>query len=187
MKNFVEPIKDKKVIQMIEKDLAKYSLRNQIIWAFGTNTGLRISDILALNINDVKNKQYLEIIEKKTKKYKRIQLNEKLQNLIQRYLIERENNYSINLEDPLFIGKKHCRLHRSQVYRFISDCCKKLGIKVNVGTHTMRKSFGYHHYRQFNDIALLQRLLNHSSPSITMRYIGIAQEELDNSYSNFQL
>ena len=102
-------------------------------------------------------------------------------------MIERDRTYAISLDEPLFVGKKHCRLDRSQVYRFINDVCLKLGIKVNVGTHTMRKSFGYHHYKKFNDVALLQKIFNHSSPSITMRYIGIAQEELDASYLNFEL
>ena len=166
MKNLVEPIKSKKDIEAIEKYLAKHSLRNQLIWVFGTNTGLRISDILALNVEDVQNKQYVEIIE---------------------YLKIRDKQYSLTNEEPLFIGKKHCRLDRSQVYRFINDVCRDLGISVNVGTHTMRKSFGYHHYKQNNDVALLQKIFNHSSPSITMRYIGIAQEELDESYINFEL
>ena len=82
MKNLVEPIKNKKDIEAIEEYLAKNSKRNQLIWAIGTNTGLRISDILALNVEDVRNKQYVEIIEKKTKKYKRFPLNQKLQKLI---------------------------------------------------------------------------------------------------------
>lgn len=187
MKNLVEPIKSKKDIERIEQYLAKHSLRNQLIWVFGTNSGLRISDILALNVEDVKNKQYVEIIEKKTKKYKRFPLNNKLRNLIKEYLKIRENQYSLTNEEPLFVGKKHCRLDRSQVYRFINDVCRNLGIAVNVGTHTMRKTFGYHHYKQNNNVALLQKIFNHSSPSITMRYIGIAQEELDESYINFEL
>lgn len=187
MKNLVEPIKSKKDIEAIEKYLAKHSLRNQLIWVFGTNTGLRISDILALNVEDVQNKQYVEIIEKKTKKYKRFPLNNKLRNLIKEYLKIRDKQYSLTNDEPLFVGKKHCRLDRSQVYRFINDVCQDLGISVNVGTHTMRKSFGYHHYKQNNDVALLQKIFNHSSPSITMRYIGIAQEELDESYINFEL
>ena len=187
MKNLVEPIKSKKDIETIEKYLAKHSLRNQLIWVFGTNTGLRISDILALNVEDVQNKQYVEIIEKKTKKYKRFPLNNKLRNLIKEYLKIRDKQYSITKDDPLFVGKKHCRLDRSQVYRFINEVCKNVGITVNVGTHTMRKTFGYHHYKQNNDVALLQKIFNHSSPSITMRYIGIAQEELDASYINFEL
>ena len=73
------------------------------------------------------------------------------------------------------------------MYRFLNEACEKLGISINVGTHTMRKTFGYHHYKQFNDIALLQKILNHSSPSITLRYIGIDQETIDISYNNFEL
>ena len=59
--------------------------------------------------------------------------------------------------------------------------------KTRFSTHTMRKTFGYHHYKQFNDVALLQKILNHSSPSITLRYISIYQEEIDSSYNSFEL
>lgn len=187
MKNLVEPIKNKKDVEAIENYLAKHSLRNRLIWVFGTNTGLRVSDILGLNVESVKNKQYVEIIEKKTKKYKRFPLNDKLKRLIKTYLFERDKQYSITGDEPLFIGKKHCRLDRSQVYRFINNTCKNLGIEANVGTHTMRKTFGYHHYQKHHDVALLQKIFNHSSPSITLTYIAIAQEELDETYINFEL
>lgn len=126
MKNLVEPIKNKKDIEAVEQYLAKHSLRNQLIFVFTCNSGLRISDVLKLNVEDVKNKQYVEIIEKKTGKYKRFPLNEKLKGLIKEYLMnERSRTYSITDDEPLFVGKKHCRLDRSQVYRFINDACKK--------------------------------------------------------------
>ena len=187
MRNLVDPIKDKEQVKAVEEYLKSYSNRNQLIFIFGINTGLRVSDILALDIADVKNRTYVEIREKKTGKYKRFPLNEKLKRLIKEYLKEREQKYSIGEGEALFIGKKHCRLNRSQVYRFLNKACEKLGISINVGTHTMRKTFGYHHYKQFNDIALLQKILNHSSPSITLRYIGIDQETIDISYNNFEL
>lgn len=187
MKNLVEPIKGKEQVKAVEKYLEGYSKRNQLIFIFGINTGLRVSDILALDISDVKHRTYVEIREKKTGKYKRFPLNEKLKKLIKEYLKEREKQYSISEGEPLFIGKKHCRLNRSQVYRFLNEACKAVGLNINVGTHTMRKTFGYHHYKQFNDIALLQKILNHSSPSITLRYIGIDQETIDISYNNFEL
>lgn len=187
MKGLVEPIKDRKQLQAVEDYLASYSKRNQLIFVFGINTGLRVSDILGLNIEDVKNKSYVEIREKKTGKYKRFPLNNKLKTLIREYLKVREKQYSISEDEPLFLGKKHCRLNRSQVYRFLNEACKELGININCGTHTMRKAFGYFFYKKFNDIALLQKILNHSSPSITLRYIGIAQEEIDVSYNNFEL
>lgn len=187
MKGLVEPIKDREQLKAVEEYLANRSKRNQLIFVFGTNIGLRVSDILGLNISDVKNKTYVEIREKKTGKYKRFPLNNKLKTLIREYLKEREKQYSIGEDEPLFIGKKHCRLNRSQVYRFLNEACKKVGITVNIGCHSCRKSFSYFFYKQHNDIALLQKILNHSSPSITLRYIGIAQEEIDISYNNFEL
>ena len=188
MKNLVEPIKNKKDLEKIENYLAMRNERNRLIFAFGINTGLRVSDILGLNIDDVDGKNYVEIKEKKTRKYKRFPLNSKLKVLIKDYLQnERCKKYSLSETEPLFIGKKHCRLDRSQVYRFLNEACENLCINANVGTHTMRKSFGYHFYKKYNDVALLQKILNHSSPAITLRYIGIAQEEIDFSYNNFEL
>ena len=67
------------------------------------------------------------------------------------------------------------------------ESCKEIGLTINIGTHSMRKTFGFFFYKQFNDIALLQKILNHSSPAITLRYIGIAQEEIDTSYKQFEL
>lgn len=188
MKNVVEPIKNKKDIETVEQYLAKRNRRNHLIFIFGINTGLRVSDILGLNIADVANKTYVEIREKKTGKYKRFPLNNKLMELVKNYLkTERKQVYTLDKKEPLFVGKKHCRLDRSQVYRFLNDACNKVGLSINVGTHTMRKTFGFHNYKQFNDIALLQKILNHSSPAITLRYIGVDQDEIDNSYRNFEL
>ncbi len=187
MKNVVEPIKLKKDIESLEKYLESSSKRNRLIFAFGINTGLRVSDILGLNIEDVKNKSFVEIKEKKTGKYKKFPLNNKLKILINEYLPERYKDYYPEENSPLFIGKKHSRLCRSQVYRFLNEACLKTKINVNIGTHTMRKSFGYFFYKKYNDIALLQKILNHSSPSVTLRYIGITQDEIDISYKNFEL
>ena len=187
MKNLVEPIKKKKDVEAVENYLSKLSKRNQLIWAFGINTGLRISDILGLNVEDVENKSYVEIKEKKTGKYKRFPLNKKLKQMIKDYLPERKEQYATVEGEPLFVGKKHKRLDRSQVYRFLNKACEDVGVKANIGTHTMRKTFGYFFYQKYNDVALLQKILNHSSPAITLRYIGIAQEEIDFSYNNFEL
>lgn len=174
MKNIVEPIKSKKDLERIEEFLEKHSKRNRLIFAFGINTGLRVSDILGLNVEDVEGKNYVEIKEKKTGKYKRFPLNAKLKALIKDYLMnERCKSYSLLDKEPLFLGKKHCRLDRSQVYRFLNEACKRLGITANVGTHTMRKSFGYHFYKKYNDIVLLQKILNHSSPAMTLKYISV--------------
>ena len=56
-----------------------------------------------------------------------------------------------------------------------------------MGTHTLRKTFGYHYYKKFKDIAMLQKIFNHSNPAITLNYIGIEQDKIDESYKNFIL
>ena len=96
----VEPIKSKKEIKKIEKILLNQSLRNLLMFKLGTNCGLRISDILALKIKDIKNKKYIDIIEKKTNKRRKIPINQKLSLLIKKYTKNK------NEEEPLFKSKK---------------------------------------------------------------------------------
>jgi integrase len=67
-KNTVEPIRNKKQIVAVENYLKSKNYRNMMIWVFGINTGLRISDILSLNVGDVKNKSFVKLKEKKTGK-----------------------------------------------------------------------------------------------------------------------
>lgn len=79
------------------------------------------------------------------------------------------------------------RMERTQCYRIINAACKKAGIEYRVGTHTLRKTFGYHHYQKFKDVAVLQKIFNHYSPQVTLRYIGIDHDIIDESYNNFIL
>ncbi len=178
--NFVEPVRSVKDLEKI-KNLLKLKKRDYLLFCLGINTGLRISDILNLNVADVLNRDYITIIEKKTKKRKKIALNETLQKLIKEFLSSKQKN------GALFKTRFNNRLDRVQAYRIIKKACNKINKDLVVGTHTLRKTFAYHHYKQFKDIALLQKILNHSSPAITLRYIGIEQEEIDFSYLAFKL
>ena len=162
-------------------------IRYYVIFLLSLKSGLRISDVLGLNIEDVENKDFVEIHEKKTKKYKKFPLDKQMQEIIKKYLVERRKQYSIDKYNPLFVGKKHSRITRTQVYRILNECAKDLGMTIRIGCHSTRKAFGYAHYKQYNNIGLLQTILNHSSPAITLRYIDVTQEEIDNSYLNLDL
>ena len=140
-----------------------------------------MSDILKLDVIDVKNKTHVEILEQKTGKYKKFLINSKLQKIINDFVKDAQN------EAPLFVSQKGFRLERSQVYRMLNDACRDVGIDANIGTHTLRKTFGYHHYQNFHDVAILQYLLNHSSPSITLRYIGITEDNVEETLQRFEL
>ena len=179
--NTVEPIKDLKLLKKIELYLEQQNLRDLLLFVMGTNTGLRVSDILALDVDDVKEKDFVVINEKKTGKYKKFPLNSKIKSLVKKFTLNKEQG------EPLFTTIYNNRMDRIHAYRIIKNACGKNGIKNYIGTHTLRKTFGYHHYSRFKDIALLQKIMNHSSPLITLRYIGIEQEEIDNSYLSFVL
>ena len=157
MNKKAEPIKNRKDIEKIEQYLKLHNKRDYVIWVLGMNSGLRVSDIVGLNVSDVVNKTHITIVEKKTQKLKSFYINDKLKRVLKDFTKGK------NLEEPLFLGKQGKRLDRSQVYRFIVRACKENGITAHVSTHTMRKSFGYHHYQKFKDPIVLQKIFNHSS------------------------
>lgn len=178
----VEPIRSKTDIKKIiewfyEHKKKKYA----VLFTLGIYSGLRISDLLKLKVKDVYNKTTITMREQKTGKYKLFPLKNELQILLNEFCAER------GLDEWLFTGKRKRKLDRSQVYRFLNQACAELEIDVNVGTHTMRKTFGYHHYKQFHDIGLLQTIFNHYSPNVTRRYIGITQDEINESYLSLNL
>lgn len=179
--NIVEPIRNKKDIKKIESILKKQSMRNMLIFTIGTNCGLRISDILNLNVGDVRNKDYISITEKKTRKYKRFPINSKLKPMFAKFTKGRK------LEEPLFLSIFNNRMERTQCYRIVNEACREAGLECKIGTHSLRKTFGYHHYQKFKDVAVLQKIFNHCSPQVTLRYIGIDQDMIDDSYNNFIL
>lgn len=176
----VEPIRNVEDIKKIERILSK-NKRNLLFFTMGTNCGLRISDILGLNVKDVKGKSYIQIVEKKTGKFKKFPINAKLKPMLEEYTKGK------NLNEPLFTTKFKNRLERIAAYKIINAACEEAGLEERVGTHTLRKTFGYHHYQKFKDVVMLQKIFNHYSPEITLRYIGIEQAQIDESYTNFIL
>lgn len=179
----VQPIRDKQKIEEIKSVLKENGTRDLLLFCMGINIGLRISDLLKLKIADVRNKMHVEIKEQKTGKVKRFPIFGSLQSMIDDYTKNKP------LSDYLFKSRNGINkpITRVMAYMIINEACKKCGIQDNIGTHTLRKTFGYHHYQQFHDVAILQYLLNHSSPSITLRYIGIAQDNVEETLQQFEL
>lgn len=178
----VQPIRNAKTIEKFKRELMKISYRDYMMFTIGINTGLRISDLLQLKVDDVRDRTHITIIEKKTGKYKRFLINDMLRIEINKYIDE------MSLSEYLFTSKKtkNKPIDRVQAYRVLNKVATKLGIE-EVGTHTMRKTFGYWHYQQYHDVAILQDIFNHSSPSVTLRYIGISQDNKDETIKGFYI
>lgn len=185
---FVQPIRSLKQIETIKKLLKQQSLRDYCLFVLGINSGLRISDLLKLRISDVaekgKVKDRIRLRENKTNKFKDFPISDNAKSAIREYLKSRQ--YSEN--EPLFISRKNKGfLLRQRAYKILNEVARSIGIKEKIGTHTLRKTFGYHAYNSGYDIAIIQKLFNHSSPSVTLRYIGITQDKLDDVYMSLDL
>lgn len=180
--NIVQPIRDKKKIEEMKNTLLKSGYKNYLLFVVGINTGLRISDILNLKVYDVKNRSHIVINEKKTGKEKRFLINGQLRKDFEKYIM--------NMYDDEYIFQsrkgKNRPISRVQAYRILNKAAEQVRIQ-EVGTHTLRKTFGYWHYQIYKDVAILQDIFNHSAPSITLRYIGINQDIKDKTIEDFYL
>ena len=160
-------------------DIAQYlksqNERNYVLFMTGIYSGLRVSDILDLRIRDVRNRTYISIREKKTKKEKRFTINSELRKIISDYVKDKQD-FEYLISNPA----DHKALSRQQAYNIIRSAGERFGV-YNLGTHTMRKTFGYHMYRMTNDAVMLMKLFNHADVQITLRYIGITQDEMDSA------
>jgi site-specific recombinase XerD len=179
----VEPIRNKKQIEALKKYLKGNNIRDYLLFVLGINSGLRISDLLKLTVEDVKNQERIIIREQKTNKHKDFPISETCKKAIHEYL--KITNITTG---ALFISRKGNKpITRVQAYRILNEGAKTIGITESIGTHTLRKTFGYHAYINGTDITRIQKLLNHSAPNVTLSYIGITKEELDNVYISLNL
>ncbi|PRZ16319.1 phage integrase family protein [Laceyella sediminis] len=155
------------------------SQRDYILFLIGINTGLRVGDLLKLKVSDVRRKKRIVIKEGKTGKPRTISL-VNIYDEIQEYIKTIDSVW-------LFPSRKGNKaITTTQAYRQLQKAADMAEVD-SIGTHTMRKTFGYWFYKQTKDVAKLQEILNHWHPSITLRYIGITAEEIENSLVNFKL
>lgn len=180
----VQPIREKKKISIMKTLLKEKGDKYYLMFRIGINVGLRVSDIISLKVGSIRAKAHVTIIEKKTGKTKRFLIPNSLQKEIAEFI--KTNN--LEDEDFLIQSRKgdNQPISRVQAYRVLNETAKQIGLD-EIGTHTMRKTFGYHHYQTNKDIAILQEIFNHSAPSITLRYIGITDDMKDQSLKGFDL
>ena len=186
--NFVEPIRSTKKIAQIKNLLKGQSrYRDLLLFTVGINTALRVSDLLRLRIGDfvdhegsVRNRFWIR--EAKRNKRNDVIVNDS----ITQALTEYRAAYPAVETDPkhfAFFNTKTNNytspIHRKHAWKVITTLCHDVGLHGNYGTHTLRKTWGYHARQQGVDLALIMRQLNHNSLAYTKRYIGITNEELE--------
>lgn len=174
----VEPIREEGDIERIKK-VTYQSPRDHLLFVMGINNGLRISDLLSLKVKDVRGLKQggiLRIKEKKTGKDNVLGINKAVHKALKRYLDEAKPAD----EEYLFRSRKGGALDKRSVHRLVNKWADDAGVKGKFGTHTLRKTFGYMHRTKCGTgFEVLARRFNHSSPAVTMRYLGITNKEVD--------
>ena len=210
--NTVQPIRSLEKIKEIEIILKSQSMRNYILFRLGIYSGLRISDILKLKVKDLHNQDYFILKEKKTGKPKRLKIKPELKVELNDYIKDMDNEDFVigsreykdtititnrikkdgkyrNVNETIKNVASNSPLNRAQAWNIINNVAKEVGITESIGTHSLRKSFGYHFWMKNKHnprvLVILQDIFNHSSPHITLKYIGIAQDEMDDLVDDF--
>jgi len=180
----VHAVKEADQLRDIPRYLAKHhSQREADVWEFGINVALRISDLLAIRFDDVDGEE-LRIVEQKTQKTRVVTLNTKAMQIIER----RKSDHP----DHVYLFQSVSRnisTARPVTRQYISTAFNDVGtiVGVHLNTHSMRKTRGYHLHKSGQSIEVICKMLNHSSPSVTMRYIGIDADDVKKTYTNLVL
>lgn len=177
--NTVEPIRDINIVLDIADYLKSRNERDYVLFMFGIYTGLRISDILKFRIRDIRNKDYICIKEQKTGKDKRFLLQKDLKDILKAYIKDKKD-YEYLFKSRQGYNKP---ITRETAYSILKVVANEFNIE-NIGTHTMRKTFGYFLYKQTKDLVAIKEILNHSDISETRRYIGLTQDNKDSMVQN---
>ena len=189
-----QPIRNKEKLEKFKNYYVKVKpmTRNYVLIAIGLNTALRISDILSLTWDDVydsetkKCREHISIVEKKTGKTSQILINKKLKKVLRSYAAQFDKE---NRPKWLFYNsfKPENHISRMQAYRIIKEAANFCEFDDVISCHSLRKTFGYFAWKQGIQPVLLMNIYNHSSFSVTKRYLGIEQDDRDQIFNRIQL
>jgi integrase len=181
----VEPIRRLKDVKAISRILSD-NLRDLLLFTMGINNGLRVGDLLQLKVKDVvslKAGDKLIIRESKTNKDNVMVVNKAVHKVLRKYF----DRIKPNPEDYLFASNKikGKPLKIESVNRMVKSWCRSINLKSNYGAHTLRKTFGYIQRTVYGvGFEVLSKRFNHSSPAVTMRYLGIEDKEVHDILMN---
>lgn len=195
----VFPIKSRDQLDAMALWLKTHTDRKYLLcFILGINLGLRANELLELKCSDIffpdgnircvddytDMSDRISVFQEKVDKRRCLYLNGSCIHAINWYYGNSCNHYS---DGYIFSSREGGHITVDTLRKVLKRAAKACGIKQNIGTHTLRKTFGYFHYQSNHDIVFLQRLFGHSSALVTMRYIGMADEEEKQAYHDVSI
>lgn len=181
----VNPIKELSAIKRIKQQLAN-NPRDLCLFTLGINTAYRANELVSIKVGQVDYlgvQGRLDLKQTKNKKYRPTTLNATVIQAIQNWLAVHPDKHP---EAPLFISRKTKQaLSAVTVTNMVKIWCSNAGLRGNFGSHSMRKTWGYHQRKTFHKpVVLLTQAYGHSSEAQTLEYLCIQQEEIEALYTS---
>ena len=197
--NVVKAIKSEATIRaikgIISKNKTANTSRNILLWIIGTNTGLRISDILALKLKDIQDnkgniRESLEITENKTKRPRDIDIRPPVKSAIERFI---KDTGIYDLNEYLFKDRRKGKedinkpITRVRAWQMINEWGRKAGVNYKIGCHSLRKIFGSYAFKAGIPLIYISEELGHRNVEVTKRYLGITADETKKAFKDFAI
>ena len=184
--NTVSSIRDKNKVEAVKREAEKMGVLPGLYVTLGLNTGMRASDLVTLTVGDFRDRGFIVRREKKTGKETEIRVHPAIRTqILMQTEKRRSEEYIFQSAHPW--AAPNTPISRSTAYRWVREACRRAGITEPVGTHTLRKTYGYWFYIKYRDIVALMTHFNHISEAVTLRYIGYTQDQLNQKTEDFYL
>lgn len=168
-----------KLLQSIDGEFYE---RDFCIITLFLNCGLRLSELVSINLSDLRSDNTIKIRGKGNKE-RIIYLNNSCLNALKDYLEHRNNIDNIIDKEALFVSRKRVRLTQRGVQYIVEKNLKKAGLN-NFSTHKLRHTAATLMYQNGTDVRTLQQLLGHSNLSTTQIYTHISEKQVKNAVDN---
>ena len=192
---------DKHINEATDEHHRQLASRNKLLFVIGINVGLRASDLITLKwsffLDGVKDgeykfKEFYTLQPKKTRKQKKF-VKLFFNNTVKKVIVEYLNEFPTdNLDEYMFKSREgDCAIAATTLWRIIKNAAKEAGINQNIGSHSLRKTWGRFCFEQAEDktraLVLLQKAFNHSSQDVTLHYLGLLDEDIQDMYESVNI
>lgn len=160
--------------------------RDRAILELFYSSGIRVSELCGLNLEDLDLKEGLIKVRGKGKKERIVPVGQKAKEALKKYLAIRQilrikKKLSLD-ETPLFINNRGQRISDRQVRRIVEKYARFIGVLEKIGPHTLRHTFASHLLMEGADLRVIQELLGHASLSTTQIYTHVDLKHLIEVY-----
>ena len=161
----------------------KIGLRDALILELLYSTGVRVSELVNIKIDDINfNKKEIKIFGKGSKE-RIVLFGNKCLDLLEQYISKsRSELYSEYSDDYLLLSKTGRKINQREIRSIIDDVVTKAGLKIHISPHVLRHTFATDLLNNGADLRSVQELLGHESLSTTTIYTHISNERLRNVY-----